>query len=69
MDNDSIEARLDFVEGEVIAASANTQRLDFAREAIELLHGIVSDIVKDLPNADEYADDLDRIDQLRALMI
>lgn len=69
MTADPVEERLEYLE--VVAAEASTvpQRLDAAREAITLIQSILHDLTKDLENADEYADDLDRIDQLAALML
>ncbi|KJL35473.1 hypothetical protein [Microbacterium azadirachtae] len=69
MTHEDLESRIDALEAESIAASVIPNQIDYAREAIELIHGILGDLVKSRDDAAEFDDDLDRIDALRALML
>jgi hypothetical protein len=64
MSNETIEDRVDFLEGEIIAAGDIAARLADAREAIGLIHSILNDLTKDLPNVLEYQEDLERLETL-----
>jgi hypothetical protein len=66
---DPIEDRLDALEAEVAAAGDIASRLNAARAAMGLIHGILSDLTKDLSNAAEYDDDLREVDRLMAVML
>ncbi|WP_068483460.1 hypothetical protein [Pseudoclavibacter helvolus] len=61
MDEDELRNRLDYVEAELISAGDIDARLRRSREVIELLHGIVSDLVANSDDAAEYEEDLEQI--------
>lgn len=58
----SLEDRVDFVEGELIAAGDIDQRLKNARAAFQLVHRILEDLVGQHPDAASFADDMDSLD-------
>lgn len=61
MDEDELKNRLDYVGAELIAAGDIDARLRRSREVIELLHGVVSDLVANSDDAEEYEEDLEQI--------
>lgn len=69
MSEKSVQDRLSSLEWETNNASVIPAQIDCAREALELLHRILRDLVKDRDDADDFKEDLDRIDELRALML
>ncbi|WP_426325712.1 hypothetical protein [Microbacterium sp. E-13] len=65
---ETVESRLDYLESELIAAGDIAKRLAAARSSIELIQGILVDLTKDLPDADEYDEDLAELERLVAAM-
>ena len=58
---ESVEDRLDYVESELISAGDITVKFRDIAEALELISGVLHDIVKDGDSAPEYAADIQRI--------
>lgn len=69
MTHEDLESRIDALEAESIAASVIPNQIYAAREAIDLIHSVLSDLVNVRDDAADFDDDLDRIDALRAMML
>ncbi|MFE6965676.1 hypothetical protein ACFVAJ_11195 [Agromyces sp. NPDC057679] len=65
---ESIEDRLDYVEAQVISLSDVETKLKDIKEVLGRVSGILHDLTKDRDDADEYAEDIDRIDALVGLL-
>lgn len=68
---ETVESRLDGVEAQVMEMDDLRRDLRVAGEAIGLLRGMVADLVQHLTTEEqaEYAEDLERVDQLGHLLL
>lgn len=65
---ETTEDRLQYLESQAIELSDVPTKIGDVAEALGIIHAILVDLTKDLDNADEYADDLARLDVLSGLI-
>ena len=67
---ESIEEQVDYLTVVVSGIEAQVARTGLLSEAFGIVHGILYDLVRaNELDMSEYADDLDRLDQLKHLML
>jgi hypothetical protein len=65
---ENLEDRVDSIESVLSERDWSTTH-QMVQEALDICSRVLSDIVKDLDNAAEYRDDLDRLDTLTSLLL
>lgn len=71
MNDEELDERLEVGEGAWMKVNALEHDKPLVQESLSIIRGILADLVGKLPENEqaEYADDLDRLDQLAHLLI